>query len=418
MTTCPTSAPLANGTSTDHPVSGLPFVTDTHLRSILSDPYTVSAGPLDISDQHRDDVTWIVRVHPQLGRTVLLYENGSSGAGWTDWEDDPPVLTRSGGYAWDGTAWFRPAQLWDVTAGAFERHRVPQAVTITAADLLREPGPDAARGREYTSVSLPAELPGPANWAHYLARWAARRSRSPRRPDLRDCVVTLTAPELAGGQLLGTPRFAAIAGISSSTLRAYNSRGLCQVPQPQAVVGGRPMWSRPVAHDWAAQRLRPAPEDRGAKRTRQADNLPAEAEGLRAHLDQLFFAALWRHPARRSRWVLRHRSPAAVHEVAADLAHLAAIRLHNTVPTQALAALVADAARADLAAGNEPSDPVEQVLGWLTVHHPDVGRQTAAAIAEQAGNGPGDAGSPTDHAPHAALPGDRENPASCGPTRA
>ncbi|MFB8406526.1 hypothetical protein [Streptomyces sp. NPDC055912] len=417
MTTCPTTAPLANGTSTDHPVPGLPFVADTDLRGILSDPHAVSAGPLELSDQHRDDVTWIVRVHPQFGRTVLLYENGS-GSGWIDWEDDPPLLTRAGGYAWDGTAWFRPAQLWDDTAGAFERHRVPQAVTVSAADLLRDSGADAALGREYTTVSLSAERPDPANWAHDLARWAAGRSRSPRRPDLGDCVVTLTAPELAGGQLVGTPGFAAIAGISSSTLRAYNSRGLCRVPQPQAVVGGRPLWSRPVAHDWAAQRLRPAPGDHGAGRTRRADTLPAGAEGLRAHLDQLFFAALWRHPGRRSRWVLRHRSPDAVHEVAADLAHLAAIRLHDMVPTQALAALVTDAARADLAAGNGLSEPVEQLLGWLTAHHPDVGRQTAAGIAEQARSSPGGAGRHAEQAPYAALPGDGEKPASCGAERA
>ena len=68
---------------------------------------------------------------------------------------------------------------------------------------------------------------------------------------LAGCVVGLSAPELHAEQLLGVNELAETAGIAASTLRAYLARDESDVPVSQAVVGGRDMWSRPVAEDWA-----------------------------------------------------------------------------------------------------------------------------------------------------------------------
>lgn len=93
-------------------------------------------------------------------------------------------MFRSGGYWWDGSTWFRPAQIWN---GAAEAGR----------------------------------------WIDDLALWA--RNDSGRDPVIAS-VVNLTAPELTGDQLVGVAEMARIAGISASTLRAYISRGEATVP--------------------------------------------------------------------------------------------------------------------------------------------------------------------------------------------
>ncbi|SED28555.1 hypothetical protein SAMN05428954_7282 [Streptomyces sp. 2112.3] len=51
---------------------------------------------------------------------------------------------------------------------------------------------------------------------------------------------------------------AEMSGIAASTLRACNTRGEADVPLPQAVVGGRSAWARPVAQDWIEHRSRSA----------------------------------------------------------------------------------------------------------------------------------------------------------------
>ncbi|MFE0373747.1 hypothetical protein [Streptomyces tendae] len=372
---------LANGASTDHPVPGLPFVDDTHLTA---DPPPGAGAARPTPDPQRAGFAWIVRAHPQMGRTVLLYGTGPDGTGPWDWQPGQPLVSRAGGYWWDGTRWLRPPQLWDEDAGAFEEQPVAGAATITAADLLDDPLADPVRGHLHQASTLTgqSEAVDAAQWLHDLALWAARRTTAADRLPLQSCVVTLTAPELAGDRLIGTPALAAAASISASALRAYISRGQGAVPEPQAMVGNRPMWSRPVAENWAAHRRRPAASRWPTRRDRPA--LPAHAEQLRRRLDPVLFSGLWDDPERRARWVLRHRTADSVREVAADLAHLAADRLHNTLPAQALAEVITRAALADFAAGSGRSPAVQQLLGWLAHHQPHTAEETVAAITDQA----------------------------------
>ena len=76
----------------------------------------------------------------------------------------------------------------------------------------------------------------------------------PRWRTVLTAVVGLIAPELSGDQLINATELAQIGGVAPSTLRAYLSRGESEVPSPQAVVGGRAMWARPVAEEWAERR--------------------------------------------------------------------------------------------------------------------------------------------------------------------
>ncbi|MCX4826557.1 hypothetical protein OG883_43755 [Streptomyces sp. NBC_01142] len=374
---------LANGANTDHPVPGLPFVDDTHLGA-GPPPAATAPRPTRTPDPECAGLVWIVHAHPHLGRTVLLYEAGPDGTGPWDWQSDWPLVSRAGGYWWDGTRWHRPSQLWDEAAGAFEQQPVPAAATVTAADLLDDPLADAGRGHLHRAAALTGESAAvdTAQWRHDLARWAAHRTTADGQLPPESCVVTLTAPELTGDQLIGTTALAATASISASALRAYISRGQGAVPEPQAIVAGRPMWSRPVAENWAAHRRRPAAARWPAHRDRPV--LPAGAEQIRRRLDPVLFAALWDDPERRARWALRHRTPDAVRDVAADLAHLVADRLQDTPPAQALAEVLTQAALANFTAGDARSPSVDQVLGWLTQHHPHAAEQTVTAIAEQA----------------------------------
>ncbi|MFF9785687.1 hypothetical protein [Streptomyces nigrescens] len=381
--------PLANGASTDHPLPGLPFVEDAHLGPGLLQPHAAAAGGQTAvrrtltQDPVRGDLVWIVHSRPGHGQSVMLCEVETRGADPADIGEEPPLAVRAGGYWWDGVSWYRPAQLWDATAGSFERHPVPAAATVTAADLLCDPTIDADHGQLHTVASLTNAAPTSSNWLNDLARWATHRTQEPNRPSLKRCMVNLTAPELAADQLVNTPTLAAIASITPSTLRAYISRCNGGVPHPQATIGGRPMWSLPVAQAWATQRRRPAPDVRAVKPADRAGELSPGDNDLWRRLDQLFFAALWGHPAHRTRWVLRHRTPDAVHEVAADLAHLAVTRLHDTVPMQALAEVLTHAVLVDPAAPTGPSSSAGQVLDWLTRHDPRLAEQTLTTITQQ-----------------------------------
>jgi len=84
-------------------------------------------------------------------------------------------------------------------------------------------------------------------WLDDLALWARRRDLN---SELTGFVTGLVAPELTSTQMLGLAQMAEIAGVAASTLRAYFSRGEAEVPQPQAVIGGRSLWARPIAEEW------------------------------------------------------------------------------------------------------------------------------------------------------------------------
>ena len=408
--------PVANGIRTDHPIPDLPFVDDSHIP--VEDPGGIEvvgrnrgagmwgrqdpcrAGEGDggwiafTTDPGRHDLAWCVRWHPVHGRSVVLYRDEDAPTMHTVWEFSPALLFRSGGYWWDGTTWYRPAQVWDAASEQYYRRPVPSAMTITAADLA---GGDPARARALDVTEIDATVPPSKHWADDLAMWAAHHAGL----DLEACVVRVSAPELAGDQLVDTAGLAEIGGVAASTLRAYISRGQKEVPQPQATVNGRSMWARPVAEEWAEARRR---SDEGVEAAVSTDRDGAKlAPGVAETWDrfsQIFFSALWENPDRRRRWALRWRNQAAVRDIAEGLGWYAAAELggHGILPAEDLAVTVLHAWLDEFATGQAldrslgDDDPVEygivpavaQMLDWLIRYHPATAAQTIGEIIGEA----------------------------------
>jgi hypothetical protein len=420
---------IANGMSTDHPVPGLPFADDSHIP--VDDPDAVEAvgrhpggetwGRHDpvrqedgggwvsyTTDPGRHDLAWLVRWHPDHGRSVVLYRDDDAPAVHTAYEAGP-LLYRAGGYWWDGTIWYRPDQVVDLAGGDYYHRPVPAAATVTAADLLGGGDGNPARGTVLDIADADPDAPYTGLWDDDLALWASRRPDA----DLAASVVTLTAPELAGDRLIGVPEMAAITGIAASTLRAYASRGEADVPLPQAVIAGRAMWSRPVADDWAEQRQRHPDAIAEAVAVPGLGGRPVpvgEAE-LAAGLARSFHAALWDYRPFRSRWALRHRNTGAVREVADSLAASAAgYMLRSLIPGMDLISVVsravlyelADWQRTGGAAGTigklrvaSPAEtgnadyypigrPVARMLGWMVRHQPGMAQAAWGVIVRDA----------------------------------
>lgn len=263
---------MANGSSTDHPVPGLPFINDGRLP--LDNPEAIERTGRDQgeglwgrTDRTRDGgwvafttepknpaFCWAVFRHPPFGRTVLLIHNRDLGGLHRVWMHiQEGFLHRHGGYWWDGTHWHRPGQ---VTDRAYERNdarRVRGAVTITAAGLLEaHAGPGRAALATIAGFTAP-ERPVP-NWTDHLARWAQLRAARPDALPLRDCVVDLRAPELEPGRLVDLTGLAASAGIATEEVPdpRYSANKL---PEPQHQDQDDAMWwSLPVAEDWAENR--------------------------------------------------------------------------------------------------------------------------------------------------------------------
>jgi hypothetical protein len=396
--------PLANGIRTDHPAPELPFVNDSHIP--LDDPQAIEAigrhegtgmeGREDscrgdqgwvafTTDPIRHDLAWCVRWHPTHGRSVLLYKDEDAAAVHYYWLDGP-LLIRAGGYWWDGTTWYRPPQVWDVASEDFFRRPVPAAITVHAADLL-DGSEDPERARPLHVAHIDPASPPTGDWPNDLAMWAQRGDHRP----LTECVVKLAAPELGPDQLVGVAEMAEIAGVAASTLRAYISRGEGDVPIPQAVVGGRSVWSRPVAQEWAEQRRR-SPEGI-AEAVRDGGELLPGVEALRRRFARRFFSVLWDNPSLRKRWALRWRTPDAVRDLANGLALDVVTDLPGIVPVWAVAHVVRHAIMDDWASQIDPEDghdPVllgldrdtRQLLGWLIDHAPDA---AASAIGQTIG---------------------------------
>ncbi len=410
---------IANGLRTDHPVPELPFVDDSHIP--IEDPAAVEAvgrreesgtwGRCDrdgatkgawlafTTDPIRHDLAWLIRHHPQHGRTVLLVRDEHASAWHTNWWG-PQLLYRQGGYWWDGAIWYRPDQVWDAAGERYEYRPVKSAITVSAEDLLDD---NAHRdgGRLLKVANTNPDAPRPDVWNDHLAMWAAHRS-SDVLP-LSKCVVRLSAPELAADQLIGVPDMAKIGNIAASTLRAYISRGEGDVPPPQATVNGRSLWSRSVAEDWAEQRRRSPEGAAAALASGNDDNLPIGASDLRQRLSRLFFSVLWERPDRRKRWALRHRTEPAVHEVADELAYSVAANTNNIIDTHDLAATIRHAVLDEFATGRELDEEIDtfygithtvaKMLDWLVRHHPETAQRTIAEIvgdAERRWNTPRD----------------------------
>ncbi|MFF0767022.1 hypothetical protein ACFYWH_44735 [Streptomyces sp. NPDC003737] len=392
--------PLANGLHTDHPVPGLSFVDDSHIP--VDDPAAIEAigrheeggtwGRWDrmtgaegswiafTTDSIRQDLAWVIRHHPEHGRTVLLVRDEDASPWHSSWWG-PQLLFRQGGYWWDGTTWYRPDQVWDAAGERFYRRPVKAATAITAADLLDDNAhPNGGRLLKVANFDL--EAPPPDTWNDHLALWASRRPADAR--PLSQCVVRLSAPELAADQLIGVPEMAKVGNIAASTLRAYIARNQRDVPPPQATINGRSLWARPVADDWAEERDR-SPESAAAKLDSGDGDFSIGLAELRQRLARRFFSALWERPDWRKRWALRFRTESAVHEIADNLAFSVAADTGDIINTHDLAATVRHAFLDEFASGKELDEatgdtgpttfygittPVTHMLDWLIRHHP------------------------------------------------
>jgi hypothetical protein len=348
--------PVANGIRTDHPVPNLPFVDDSHIP--IDDPQAIERvgrhSGTDMWGRFDDDTTtgewmafttdpqdhaysWVVRHHPDHGRSVLLYRARDAASVHSDWFGDRPLLTRVGGYWWNGNIWYRPRQVLSWASESYMRRPVRQPTTITAADLL-DGSCKTALGEIHKILQFaPDSAVTKDQWRHDLALWAARRRTKTDALPLDRCVITLNAPELTNSALLGVEEFAKEAGIAASTLRAYITRDEADIPPPQAISGGgRKHWSRPVVRDWIERRRRD-PSEVTKVLTGDSEDLPPGLRELWKRLSEAMFGEFWGHQAFRRRWSRPHRNEQAVLAVADQVGWTAALHLESTMPFDALA---------------------------------------------------------------------------------
>ncbi|RZU46526.1 hypothetical protein EV385_6600 [Krasilnikovia cinnamomea] len=398
---------VGNGLYTDHPIPDLPFVDDSHLP--LDDPAAVEAigrkeggqswGRTDrckdggwvafTTDALRSDLGWVVRWHPEHGRSVVLYRDEDVADAYMSYVGEA-LLYRAGGYWWDGTTWYRPALSYDRARETYVNRPVPAALTISAAD---QPPGDPGNGTLWKITDLDIDMVKPTasrRWRDDLALWAVRHDTGRH---LAGCVIHLTAPELAADQLVDVAELAEIAGIGASTLRAYRARGESGVPLPQATVGGRAMWSRPVAEDWAEDRRRSYDGAARAMADRDHDNLSVGVARIWDYLTNAFTIDLWDR-GHRKRFTLRWRTQAAVREVAHDLAWTATASLDRIIPlgdlgTTIHAAVLFEFADWQRTTPNEQvsypiNHAITRMLDWLIQHKPDQAQAVVAQIVGEA----------------------------------
>jgi predicted DNA-binding transcriptional regulator AlpA len=398
---------LANGLRTDHPIPGLPFVDDSHIP--LDDPTAIEAvgrhegagtwGREDpirdagwaafTTDQERRDLAWCVRWHPDHGRSVVIYSDDEAASLHMTWLGSA-LLFRAGGYWWDGTTWCRPAQILDGASEEYVRRPVPAAATITAADLLNDQT-DQDHARVLQIVDIDPDAPTPNRWIDHLALWAAHRDGT---MPLDASVVNLTAPELTGDQLIGVADLAEVVGLAPSTLRAYIARGEGDVPQPQATIGKRSVWARPVAEEWAQQRDRSDDALEEAVSVRRPDK--SVAAGIADIWDWFTrdFTNRMSSPQWRKRWALRWRTDTAIRELAQTLAGDVAGSLDRIISVADLAATVRNAVLFEFSQQQEPqrldateywiSRQVAHMLDWLIRHDPPTASHAITTTVREA----------------------------------
>jgi hypothetical protein len=405
---------VANGFHTDHPIPDRAFVDDSRIpvddaagiEAIGRRPGTDMWGRKDhigrtdgwaafTTDPVRHDLAWLVRWHPQHGRSVTLYCDKDIARVYTVhtvFLGGSALLFRAGGYWWDGTTWYRPAQVWDAPSEEYYRRKVPAAATISAADLLTGSG-EPAKAKILAIEEVDADKSSAGRWLDNLTLWAQQR-RNPG--SLPQSVITLTAPELGADQMVTVAAMADITGIAASTLRAYISRGEADVPLPQAVVNGRSLWARPVAEEWAEQRRRSPEAVIEAVSGRNPGKLPPGVAEIWSRFTRSFFSRLWESPAVRKRWALRWRTEAAVRDIAEGLSWDVAVSLDRIIPIDALRATIERAVIDEFRYGQDlsrsirqgetlhladPADqdddifygitpPVARMLDWLVRHAP------------------------------------------------
>ncbi|GCD32398.1 hypothetical protein OEIGOIKO_00111 [Streptomyces chrestomyceticus JCM 4735] len=186
---------------------------------------------------------------------------------------------------------------------------------------------------------------------------------------------------------------AALAGITASTLRGYITRRENSVPQPQANVSGRSMWSKSVAADWTEARRRSAEGVREMFAGQDDAHLSLAAAAARKRYAKSFHAMLWERPDIRKRWVLRHRNEQAVTGIADDLAWYAANDLDRFLPPELLIDTVRHAVLDQFGQGlgDQETDrarewgltlthQVARMLDWLIQHQPDAAQRAIGCV--------------------------------------
>lgn len=396
--------PVANGLRTDHPWPNLPFVDDGHIP--IEDPDAVEGlgrgaggglwGRCDrdeetgewaayTTDPKNHDFAWVLRFHPEHGLSVLLYRDNDSSAAYDEWFGDQALMTRLGGYWWDGTTWYRPRQILNYATERYMRRPVQRPTVITAADLLD----DSCRPEQGTVAKIVQFTPGPPvppqQWRHDLARWAQNRAEHPGALALEQCIVTLNAPELAESALLGVEEFAAEAGIAAATLRAYIARDEAAIPEAQASDGGRKRWSRPVVTDWLEQRRRDPGNVAAALPGNDAaedvsSSLSPALRRLWDRLTSMLLRELWEQPAARRRWSRPFRNEPAAKDLAEQLGWVAAVNADAAIPVTDLAWMIQQGVLWDLQRFRGTQSVVGHIsltrqaghaLGWFIEQAPD-----------------------------------------------
>ncbi|MFJ4866617.1 hypothetical protein [Streptomyces sp. NPDC088748] len=261
---------VANGLRTDHPVPGLPFINDERLPLDnpdaiertgrnpgaglrgRTDPLSVGGWVAFTTEPKNPAYAWAVHHHPEHGRTVLLIHNGDRSDLHHEWAyGNSGFLDRHGGYWWDGTAWHRPGQVVDRAFERYDARLVHDALTVTAADLLAHPinpgDASIAKIADFAAAAVPLRA-----WCDHLALWAQQRHQLPHARSLDQCVIDLRAPELEPANLVDRTGLAKIAQLAPDEL-PHPKHGRRDLPPPQAGTAENPLWSEPVAGDWAEQ---------------------------------------------------------------------------------------------------------------------------------------------------------------------
>lgn len=123
---------------------------------------------------------------------------------------------------------------------------VPGARDLTVADVLRLGLVEA--GGDDGDDDLVGRLQKDTMVDHATAELAgARDGRDPS-----DRVVGMEAPELHVRAMVTISDIAEMVGVAPDTIAAYRYRGY--LPEPQAVIGRTPVWSRPVIRHWLETR--------------------------------------------------------------------------------------------------------------------------------------------------------------------
>jgi hypothetical protein len=111
-----------------------------------------------------------------------LYRDDDAVNAYTDYVDGP-LLSRSGGYWWDGATWYRPSRVIDWAGEDYYRRAVPAATTVTAAGILAAAsGADPARGTVLDVAGIDPDIPYEGRWDDDLALWAAGLHPLQRHP--------------------------------------------------------------------------------------------------------------------------------------------------------------------------------------------------------------------------------------------